>query len=316
MLNAGAQGDAYRESHRDEPRSSREPGASDACGLPRGGLFEQPPDIADVAQALLRVLPKARGENAVQLRRRGADVGLLLHDGRQRLREILPLERARARDHFEQHDAEGPDIRALVDPAPLRLLGAHVGGSAQDDADLGALAGEGGGLREVGVGARRPIALERFGEAVVEHLHRAVVSDLDVGGLQVAMNDTRLVAGLERLGDLFGDRERFVDGNLPLRDAIGQRRPFDELEDQRARLEAVDAGDVGVVQRGENLGLARESGDALGVGRERLRQHLERDVAVERGVAGAIHLAHAALPEGGEDLERPETRSGVEGHAR
>jgi hypothetical protein len=46
------------------------------------------------------------------------------------------------------------------------------------------------------------------------------------------MNDAALVRGLERVGDLPRDRKRFVEWIGPLRNAIGQRRPFDEFHDQ------------------------------------------------------------------------------------
>ena len=44
--------------------------------------------------------------------------------------------------------------------------------------------------------------VHRLREAEVEHLHRAVGADLDVGGLEVAVDDPLLVRRLERLGHL------------------------------------------------------------------------------------------------------------------
>ena len=43
-------------------------------------------------------------------------------------------------------------------------------------------------------------------QAEVEHLHGAVRADLDIGRLEVAMRDAEFVRGLERVGDLPGDR--------------------------------------------------------------------------------------------------------------
>ena len=54
--------------------------------------------------------------------------------------------------------------------------------------------------------------------------------------------------------------------------------------------------DIGMVQRRQELRLAFESGHALGVPSEDLREHLQRDVAVQTGVAGTVDLAHAAAP--------------------
>ena len=60
--------------------------------------------------------------------------------------------------------------------------------------------------------------------------------------------------------------------------------------------------------------LALEACTHLGVGREMLRQHLDRDVAAEAGVGGTEHLAHAARAERSGDLVRAEAGAGSEWH--
>ena len=78
---------------------------------------------------------------------------------------------------------------------------------------------------------------------------------------------------LEGLGDLLRDRERFGDGQPSPLQALGQVFALDQLQDEegprpsRASFEAVDRGDVRVVERGEQLRLALEAGQALGIGR-------------------------------------------------
>ena len=162
--------------------------------------------------------------------------------------------------------------------------------------------------------------VQRLREPEVEHLHRAVAADLDVGGLQIAMHDAQVVRGLERFGDLPGDRQRLGDRH---RSALDQRRKIvalDQLHHQRADavrfLEAVDVRDVGVIERCEHLGFAGEAGQALGVLGEVLRQDLDGDVAVEPGVARAVDLPHASLTELGGDLVRTESRAGGQRHRR
>ena len=58
----------------------------------------------------------------------------------------------------------------------------------------------------------------------------------------------------------------------------------DQLEHQRGHavglLETIDRGDVRMVERGEDLRLALEPGEAIGVVRERAGQDFQRDVAV------------------------------------
>ena len=45
-------------------------------------------------------------------------------------------------------------------------------------------------------------ALQRFRQPEVQHLHTAIVGELDVGRLQVAMDDSLLVRRIQRIGDL------------------------------------------------------------------------------------------------------------------
>ena len=83
------------------------------------------------------------------------------------------------------------------------------------------------------------------------------------------MNDALLVGGFEGFSNLLGDGEGFIDGDRPLHDAIRQRRPFDQFEDQRpdaARfLQPVDTPDIPMIERGQHLGFALEAGQPVGV---------------------------------------------------
>ena len=90
------------------------------------------------------------------------------------------------------------------------------------------------------------------------------------------MDDAVLVRGFERLGDLARDRQRLVERERRLRDAIGERRRPRRAPSRAhwlpsALFEAVDLGDVRVVQRGEQLRLALEARQPLGIVRERCR---------------------------------------------
>jgi len=76
----------------------------------------------------------------------------------------------------------------------------------------------------------------------------------------------------------------------------------------------MNRGDVWVIEGGEELRFTLEAGHAVRSLRHLFREDLDRDLALELGVAGAIHLTHPALPERGEDLEDAEAGSGGEGH--
>ena len=74
-----------------------------------------------------------------------------------------------------------------------------------------------------------------------------------------------------------------VERQRAVQQPIRERRPFDELQHQRARVpadvgrsvvNAVDRADVLVIQRGEQLRFALESRQAIGVAREGLGQTL------------------------------------------
>ncbi len=60
------------------------------------------------------------------------------------------------------------------------------------------------------------------GEAEIEHLDRAVLPYLDVARLQIAMNDPLSMCGVERLGNLLRDGQRFVDRQRAGCELLGQ----------------------------------------------------------------------------------------------
>ncbi len=47
------------------------------------------------------------------------------------------------------------------------------------------------------------------------------------------MDDALLVCGFEGFGDLFRDRQRFIERDRALRNPIGERRAFHQLHDER-----------------------------------------------------------------------------------
>ena len=253
-------------------------------------------------------------------RRQSRPVGLAAQNGGQRVAHVLTLERAAARQHLVEDAAERPDVRTDIDGLALRLLRRHVGRGAENHpAHRHRRRGDGRRERRV---RRCPVAtgtrFHRLGEPEVEHLHGAVGAHLDVGGLQVAVDDAVLVRGLERLGNLTRDRQRVLERQRPLRDAGAQIVTLDEFHDQRGGvpglLEAVDLRDVRMVERGERPRLALEARQPLGIVDHRGGQRLQRHVATQLGVARPIDLAHAAGAEGGENLVWAEAGTGREGH--
>ena len=137
---------------------------------------------------------------------------LLRHDADDEVGDIVAGKGALAGEHLEEHAAERPDVGAFVDRLALRLLRAHVGGGPDDHAQPAGHRGHRRRQRRV----RRALVGHRLGEAEIEDLDAVVGRELDVGRLQVAMDDPLLVRRVERLGDLRRDRQRFGDRNRPL----------------------------------------------------------------------------------------------------
>ena len=134
------------------------------------------------------------------------------------------------------------------------------------------------------------------------------------------MDDTLLVRGFERVGDLAGDRERFLARNRPQHQTVRQRWALDQFEHQRWSslrvFQPVDGADVRMIQRGEKLRLTTEPRDTIGIAGENLRKDLERNLAAQRGIAGSIHFAHPAGADGADDFVRTESNAGGDTHDR
>src|SRR5262249_47822584 len=69
-------------------------------------------------------------------------------------------------------------------------------------------------------------------------------------------------------------------------------------------LDVVNRCDVGMIERCKDFSLALETAHARRVARKSIRQELDRDLAFELGIAGAVHFAHSALTEKSDDFER------------
>ena len=102
--------------------------------------------------------------------------------------------------------------------------------------------------------------------------------------------------------------------NRSARDALCEIVALDQFHHKGghapALFEAVDGGDVWVVQRGEGLGFTLEACEPISVVCERLGQDLDRDVAIQLRIAGAKNLPHAAFADAGDNFVDTETGTG------
>ena len=157
----------------------------------------------------------------------------------------------------------------------------------------------------------------RLRQSEIEHLHRAVAADLDVGRFQIAMDDALLVRRFERFGDLSGDRQRLIDWDRAIGDPLGQIVALDQFHDEGVvasrLLDRIDAGDVWMIQGRERLGLALEPRQALEISRECVGKDLDGDVAAERRVGGSVHLPHAPFADRRSNFVDAEVCAGCKG---
>ena len=127
----------------------------------------------------------------------------------------------------------------------------------------------------------------------------------------------------ERVRDLFRDRERVVDRDRSAGDALRQVLALDQFHHQRSYVvsalsrtlfEPVDGGDVRMIQRGKRLRFTRESRQAVRIVRKRLRQDLDRHVAIQPGIARPVDLPHPPFADRRGDFVDTKPGIGVKGH--
>src|SRR5207237_367637 len=136
-----------------------------------------------------------------------------------------------------------------------------------------------------------------FGEAEIENLDDTLGRDLDVGGFQVAVDDALFVGGFQGFGNLAGYAESFVERDGAGGDALVEGLAGNEFHHQGFFLDAVNDRDVWMVERSENLGFANEPREVVGIIGQGVGEEFDRDVAIQLGIGGAVHRAHAAFSE-------------------
>ena len=93
---------------------------------------------------------------------------------------------------FSTAAPEGPHVTTPVRGTSLRLLRRHVHCGAKDHADVGHHGGR-RDRRRLRMARRRSDGVQGLGKAEVQHLDRAIRPYFDVGGLQIAVDDPRLM---------------------------------------------------------------------------------------------------------------------------
>ena len=157
------------------------------------------------------------------------------------------------------------------------------------------------------------------------------------------MNDPLFVRGFERLRNLARKAQGLVNGKplmasgsgalalargwnreLGAIDHVLQRRPLDQFHHEersdltphtnRTFFEPVEGRNVRMIERRQHQSFAREPLEPFSVGRERRRQDLQRDLALQLRVKRPIHATHSTLTDLRGDFVHAESGAGNEGH--
>src|SRR5207302_3731532 len=128
----------------------------------------------------------------------------------------------------------------------------------------------------------------------------------DVFRLDVAMDYSRGVGGLQRAGHLNRHVENLRQAHSRECQGLLQGEPIDEFSGDEVRAiclaNLMDGDDVWMIKRGGGLGLLYEPAQALFVIGKLRRQKLQRDSAIEFRITGEVDLAHSTFSERFNDL--------------
>jgi hypothetical protein len=205
-----------------------------------------------------------------------------------------------AGQHLVEDAAKGVDVGAAVDRMALDLLGRDVVRRANPAAGAGERAHGAQSLRQTEVREVDVFVLRRAG-------------DEDVGRLNVPVDQSQRMRGVERVGDVGGDPRHPRQGHRTAINDVTQVRAGHEahrqVEDAILLAAAVDRHDVGVFERGRQSSLRLEPGDGGGILRVLGCDDLQRHGAVEVDVDGLVDDAHPAAVEHAHDPIAREDRS-------
>ena len=208
-----------------------------------------------------------------------------VHVGLHEIEAALGREGHSTGEQRVEQDPQRVDVGARVGLLAANLFGRHELGRAHELSHLGHALGS-----------------QHAGDSEVHHLERAAALDHQVRALDVAVNDPALVGVTEAVQSLEEQRQAALERQARLRTQdLGERLTLDELHDhEQAEFvlhQAVEGGDVRVVEPGQRAGFGSKPAHQLRASRELGAKPLDGHAAIETQVDGPEDLADTALAE-------------------
>ena len=140
-----------------------------------------------------------------------------------------------------------------------------------------------------------------FGKPEVQNFGATALGDENVGGLDVAMNDSFTVCGVERVRNPNRQTHQDIRLDRVSGDAMLERRAFQKFHgDKRFAVlivNFVDRADVRMIQGRSRLGFALKAAEGLRVFGYVVRQELECHKAAEFQILSFVDHTHSAAAE-------------------
>ena len=277
-------------------------------------LLEVEGDVPRRLEALLGVLFETVGDDPLEGRGQAAvrlgEIGrILLEDRVHRLHGRGAAERAPARQHLVEDGAEGEDVGAMVHglgPAPARATCSRPCPAPRPRRSRAPRSATGSASPlSACVSFARPKSRIFTWPSFVTNTFSGFRSRWTMPFSWAAASPRAIWAPISTA---------LRTGSAPPADAFAQRLAFEQLRhDVRGALvvtRVVDREDVGMVEQARGARLLLEAAQPVGVGREGGGQDLDRHIARQARVAGAVDLAHSSRAQERGDLVGPDLGSG------